>query len=99
MLFVIRLLKVMLALVIVALGFWFTSENSGAVSLVVFGFVLPELKVGLWVLGAFLLGAALGVFTGIGPRMNASRQLKKQRNALKKQEAELHRLRVAERVD
>jgi len=99
MLFLIRLLKILFALVIVALGFWFTSENSEAVSLLVFGFALPEWPVGGWVLGAFSLGTVLGVLAGIGPRLSASRQIRKQDRVLKKNEAELHRLRVAERVD
>lgn len=95
--FIIRLLKVLAALGIIALGVWFAVENSEPVRLVIFGFASPELKLGFWVLSAFLLGAALGIVAGIGPRVGAARKIKRHAAQLKKSEAELSRLRVDER--
>ena len=99
MLLITRLLKVLLGLGIIAVGVWFTSENSEPIELVLLGFALPSLKLGLWVLGALLLGVLLGVAVGTLPALRASRKIKKQARLLDKQTVEITRLREMDSND
>jgi len=93
MLLITRLLKVLLGLAIVALGVWFTSENSEPIALVLLGFAMPPLKLGFWVLGALLLGVLLGVAVGALPALRAANKIKRQARLLDKQKDEINRLR------
>lgn len=62
-----RLLLIVLFAVTVLMGVVFASENNAAVALILFGFQLPELSLGLWVLIAVLLGAIIGVLLSFLP--------------------------------
>jgi len=99
MLLITRLLKVLLGLGIVTLGVWFTSENNEPIALVLLGFAMPPLKLGLWVLGALLLGVLLGVSVGALPALRAASKIKRQARLLDKQKDEISRLREAANND
>jgi hypothetical protein len=81
---ILNILKILLALVLVGLGIWFTGDNRELISLTVFGFVLPKMTLGLWVLGAFLLGSILGVAACFGGRLKTSATIRQQARQLDK---------------
>lgn len=62
-----RLLLLILLVVAVFVGLVLTSENSSLVSLSVFGILLPELSIGLWVCMALLAGAVIGLLISFFP--------------------------------
>ena len=62
-----RLLLVAIFLAALIIGVVFTIENSDVVAIVFFGFRLPELTIGLWMLLAVLLGAVIGVMVSYLP--------------------------------
>lgn len=62
-----RLLLIAVFAVTILIGVVFTSENNDAVAIILFGFQLPELSLGLWVLIAVLLGAVIGVLLSFLP--------------------------------
>lgn len=96
MVFLVRLLKVLLGLAIIALGFWFASENKQPVSLVLAGMPLPEVALGLWILGSLLVGVLVGCLTGLLPWFKSATALRRQARQLKRYEAELSRLRTVD---
>ncbi len=89
---ILKLVKVLLALVLVALGIWFTNDNRELISLTVFGFVLPQMTLGLWVLGAFLLGCISGLVASVGGRVKAAASSRQQTRQLNRQAKQIESL-------
>jgi putative membrane protein len=80
-----RLLFVLFALAVLALGVLFAVENTATVPLNLLIIQLSERSIALWVLVAFALGGVLGMLTNIGvvwrlrtAMLRARRQLQSQ---------------------
>ncbi|WP_240776318.1 LapA family protein [Nitrincola alkalilacustris] len=59
--FIKRLLMLLIALAVVLLGVMFTIHNTTRVSIDLVLVTLPEASLSLWLIGAFALGAILGL--------------------------------------
>mgnify|MGYP000120820199 CR=1 FL=1 len=88
-----RLFKILLVLLAVGLGFWFTLINTQLVSLNLFGFVLPEAKLGIWVLGGFGAGVVAGLLISLWSYAAGKQRLLRQGRQLNRSEKELAKLR------
>lgn len=63
---------VLLALPMAGMGVWFVQDNSTLVSLVLFGFPLGELPLGIWLTLTFLVGVLSAVLATV-PALGAAR--------------------------
>ena len=63
---------VLLALPMAGIGVWFVQDNSALVSLVLLGFPLGELPLGLWLTLTFLVGVLSAVLATV-PALGAAR--------------------------
>lgn len=86
-----RLLILLVLLCGVVLGVWFSAENAQPLSVTALGFAMPELPVGLWLTGVFLLGTGLGYAVSVistlklkNHNMSLSRKLKRRDRELEK---------------
>ncbi|WP_041523300.1 lipopolysaccharide assembly protein LapA domain-containing protein [Gilvimarinus agarilyticus] len=84
------------ALVLLAaliLGFVFNSENASEVTVTLLGNVLPELRLGIWLLIFTLFGLLLGFALNLIPSMAMRRSLASARRRNEKLEQEVQTLR------
>lgn len=94
MLWITRLVKILLILLALCLGIWFTLDNTQEVTLILFGLTLPSAKLGFWILAGFVLGIAIGFFGSLWPYANVKQKLLRQDRQLKRSEKELTKLRA-----
>ena len=89
------LLLLILLMVACATGMILALQNDAPASLILFGYSLPQLSVGLWVVIALLFGAIIGFLLSFLPRffMNYSRAAKDKK--IQSLEKEISRLRVS----
>jgi uncharacterized integral membrane protein len=90
-----KLLVVVLALSAVILGIWFSVDNPQEITLVLLGFDLPEMPLGVVVLGVLLLGASVGFCVSLLPVIKAAGENSSLKRKLKRRDKELERLRKA----
>jgi uncharacterized integral membrane protein len=77
---------VLLALPMAGLGVWFVQDNSALVSLVLLGFPLGELPLGIWLTLTFLVGvlsAVLATVPALGVARLRQRRLEREVERLK----------------
>ena len=89
-----RLILLLLLILAIVIGVVFTSENSQQLSLVFMGFVLPELKLGLWVLLVLLLGSLLGLTLCMFSLFLRGQSVRAKNRQIKRLEQELQQLRT-----
>lgn len=87
---------VKLATLIIALflGSWFALENDGIVGVTLFGIVLPEYRLGVWLLAFSLVSLLLGTLLGSWTVWRIHQRLKARERQLAYCERELDKLRT-----
>lgn len=76
------------------LGAWFALENSASVAVSLFGFPLPALSLGVWLLLFTGLGVVLGFVFSLPPLLALKRRIKARERQLAHCEKELTQLRL-----
>lgn len=89
-----RWTKLILLLVAFLLGAWFALENSQTVGVTLFGFALPSLSLGVWLLVFTALGVLLGFAFALLPMLALKRRLRARERQLARCEKELTQLRL-----
>jgi len=90
-----RLTFLVLLIIAIIIGIVFTSENSQQLSLVLLGYTLPELKLGLWLVLALLLGSVLGLLLSMLSLLIRGQSVNSKSRKIKRLEKELQQLRTA----
>lgn len=90
-----RLTFLVLLIVAIIVGIVFTSENSQQLSLILLGYTLPELKLGLWLVLALLLGSVLGLLLSMLSLLIRGQSVNSKSRKIKRLEKELQQLRTA----
>lgn len=85
---------VMAALTVVFTGIWVVQDNALETAIVLLGFPLPELPIGLWVLAFFLTGVAAGVCLCYPTIFTLQRRARANIKRLQKLDAELSLVRA-----
>ena len=88
-----RILLLLIILAAVILGFKFSIDNGQPVQLLFFGWQLPDIPLGVWVLCALLLGYLLGLLLSFVPNAFNRRSLTMKDNKIQRLEAQLQKVR------
>ena len=88
-----RLTFLLSLIVAIVVGMIFTSENSQQLSLVLLGYVLPELTLGLWLVLTLLLGSILGLILCTFSLFIRGQSVNAKNRQIKRLEQELQQLR------
>ena len=88
----ILLVTVLIATVFV--GMVFTSQNDTSISIVVFGYELPSVSVGLWLALSLLLGALIGWCLSLFPVLLFKRSHSAKDKKIQRLQTEINRLRM-----
>lgn len=88
-----RWIYVLVLLAALVIGFVFNSENASEVTVTLLGNVLPELRLGIWLLIFTLFGVLLGFVLNLIPSMALRRSLVSVRRRNEKLEQEIQTLR------
>ncbi len=83
------ILLVALLLVAVCIGAWFVQDNSSLTDVVLLGFHLGIMPVGIWMLVFFLSGAAVGIALSYPAIFGLKRQSRRSLKMLRKLENDL----------
>lgn len=83
----------MAALTVVFIGIWVVQDNALETAIVLLGFPLPALPIGLWVLAFFLTGVAAGVCLCYPTIFALQRRIRANIKRLQKLDAELSAVR------
>lgn len=86
--------KIILLLVLViglVVGIWFSTENTEVVTASLFGFELPAMTLGLLVCSAFALGTGLGYLVSLLPVLTLKNTNMSLRRKLKRRDQEIER--------
>ena len=90
-----RLAFLVLLIVAIAIGAIFTSENNQQLPLIFLGYALPELKLGLWMVLALLVGSLLGLLLSTLSLFIRAQSVNAKNRKIKHLEQELQQLRTA----
>lgn len=90
-----RLILIVFFLVAIILGIIFTSENDMTVSVLLLGYELPDLQLGLWLLVCLLLGSLIGLVLTLIPRLRHTQQLASKDRKINALQKELNALRAS----
>ena len=93
-----RILLLLVILAAVILGFKFSIDNGQPVQLLLFGFELPDIPLGVWVLCALLLGYLLGLLLSFVPNAFNRRSLTVKDNKIQRLQAQLEKVREDSRA-
>lgn len=88
-------LILIVAAAIVAVGIWFSAENSLLIQPKLFGFTLWQANLGFWLFSVFLLGGLLGFFISWLSYIGVKSHSKSLERKLSKKEHEVAQLRSA----
>ncbi len=88
-----RVSLIILFVVAFVLGVTFTSENNQPATLFFFGYPLPELQLGLWVLLSLFLGGFIGLFLSFLPWLWGKKSISVKERKIQQLEKELIHLR------
>jgi uncharacterized membrane protein YciS (DUF1049 family) len=88
-----RLIFLILLIIAIVMGMVFTSENNQQLSLVILGYTLPELTLGLWLVLTFLLGCILGLILCTVSLFIRGQSVNSKNRQIKRLEQELQQLR------
>jgi uncharacterized integral membrane protein len=89
----------LIVLIAIGLGVWLSIDNPQSVILILFGLDLPQMSLGVIVLGALLLGAVSGFFVSLMPMLKISSQNASLQRKLKRRDKELVRFRKAPLIE
>lgn len=84
-----------LAVVALTLGVWVSVDNPQPVNLVLLGFSMPGVALGVLVTGILLCGAVLGFIFSLAPTLKLTNENLSLKRKLKRRDKELQRLRKA----
>ena len=87
-----RILLLSLALIAILAGFKFSVDNEQPLQLILFGWHLPSIPIGFWILSALLLGCLLGLALSYLPNLLARRSLKAKEKKIIRLEEQLKNL-------
>jgi uncharacterized membrane protein YciS (DUF1049 family) len=90
-----RIFIIILMAVALILGVTFTFENSQPIALVFFGFTLPPLKLGLWIMLVLLIGGFIGLLLSYLPLLWGRQSRASKDRKIRQLEKELNHLRSA----
>ncbi len=93
MAFLKKLLILLMLLVGLALGIWFSIDNPQKVTVTLLGFPLPAVSLGVMIFGVFALGTALGYVISLWPVLGLKNHNLSLKRKLKRRDKELERLR------
>ncbi len=88
-----RLLLLLIILIGIVLGVWFSADNPQALTVVALGFPLPQLPAGIWLLLMVLIGAVLGYLVSVMPALKLKNENMSLKRKLKRRDRELEKLR------
>ncbi len=88
-----RLIILLVLLCGIVLGVWFSAENAQPLSVTALGFPMPELPVGIWLTGVFLLGTGLGYVISVISTLKLKNHNLSLSRKLKRRDRELEKLR------
>lgn len=94
-----RLLLLCLVVLLLMLGLWFSSENTERVAVLLLGFPMPEVALGVLLLVVLLFGAVMGFVMSMLPLLRLTNRNLSLSRKLKRRDLELERLRKAPLVD
>jgi|GEM_PF-305346 len=94
-----RFVLLLLVVLLLALGLWFSSENTGRVVVLLLGFPAPEVALGVLLLSVLLLGAVLGFVMSLLPLLRLTNRNLSLARKLKRRDLELERLRKIPLLD
>ena len=87
-----RILLLSVALIAILAGFKFSIDNQQPLELILFGWHLPSIPVGFWILSTLLLGCLLGLILVYLPYLLARRSLKAKEKKIIRLEEQLKSL-------
>lgn len=91
------LIKKLVMLVVILLGLilgvWFSAENPQLLTVTVLGFALPQIPAGILLCGVLVIGTALGYVISVLPVFQLKNDNLSLRRKLKRRDKELERLR------
>ena len=90
-----RIIFLILFVVALILGITFTSENSQTVSLIFFGYTLPELKLGFWIMAILFKGGLIGLLLSFVPSLFNKKTLAAKDRKIRQLEQEINQLRTS----
>ena len=88
-----RILLLSLALIAILAGFKFSVDNEQPLQLILFGWHLPSIPIGFWILCTLLLGCLTGLALGYLPNAFNRRSLKIKDSKIRRLEEQLKTLR------
>lgn len=92
-------LFLVLALSALVLGVWISVDNPQQVTVVLLGFSMPQIALGLLVTGVLLCGAVLGFVFSLAPTLKLTNENMSLKRKLRRRDKELKRLRKAPLTD
>ncbi len=87
-----HILLLSVALIAILAGFKFSVDNEEPLQLILFGWYLPSIPIGFWILSALLLGCLLGLILSYLPNLMARRSLKAKEKKIIRLEQQLKSL-------
>lgn len=89
-----RIIVLILFAVALVLGITFTSQNSQPVSLMLYGYALPEWQLGLWILIAVFVGGLIGLLLSFLPLLLGKQSLSAKERKILQLQKEIEQLRT-----
>lgn len=89
-----QLTGLLLILIAIFVGAWTVQDNPASQAVILFGFPLPELPLGVWLLAAFLVGAVLCFVTSWPSLFQSAYRLRHLRRQLENCAAEIDSLKA-----
>jgi uncharacterized membrane protein YciS (DUF1049 family) len=90
-----RLLIIVLFVVAIILSVTFASENSQLTRLIIFGYSLPELQLGLWILIVLFIGGVIGLLLSFIPLLWGKQTLAAKDRKIRQLEKEINQIRTS----
>lgn len=88
-----RIILLIIFVVALVLGVTFSSENSQLTTLILFGYALPELPLGLWIIITLFIGGFIGLLLSFLPLLWGKKTVNAKEKKIKLLEKELENLR------
>jgi len=88
-----RLILLVVLLLGLIVGIWFSAENAQPLAVMFMGFQLPEWPAGIWMSSVLLLGACLGYAVSLLPALKLKNENLSLRRKLKRRDKEIEKLR------
>ena len=87
-----RWIGLFILLICVLIGIWVVQDNPLEVPVTLFGFSLPQLPLGIWLLASFLAGSVLSYIVSLPSALGQRAQVRRLQRQLGLAEAEIKKL-------